>query len=106
MQPRSTAHPDMRNVRGIVLLTVSLLALVSCSNGLTRSSATEAIRADLATTSADVARVAVLSDSGRNEAIVRATIDGRPMRPSVPPVSRWVDLGGGRIGNGLMAFGP
>lgn len=80
MQPRSTAPHGMRNVPGIVILTMSLLALVSCSNGITRSSAIEAIRADLATTSADVARVAVLSESGRNEAIVRATIDGRPMR--------------------------
>jgi hypothetical protein len=70
----------VRNVRRVVLLTSSLLALISCSNGLTPSSATDAIRADLATTSADVADVAVLPGSGRNEAVVRATLDGRQMR--------------------------
>jgi hypothetical protein len=63
-----------------LLLTMSLLAIASCSDSITPSSATEAIRADLATPSAEVANVAVLSDSGRNEALVRATLDGRQMR--------------------------
>src|SRR5262245_8919160 len=63
-----------------LLLTTSLLTLASCRQGMTATSATEAIRADLATTSADVADVAVLSGSGRSEAIVRARLDGRQMR--------------------------
>ena len=65
--------------RRVFLLTASLLALISCSR-LTPSSATDAIRADLAPVSADVTDVAVLSQSGRNEAIVRATLGGRQMR--------------------------
>jgi hypothetical protein len=64
----------VRTVCGALLLTTSVLALLACSNGLTQSSATEAIRAELATTSADVAKVEVISDS-----IVRATITGRQM---------------------------